>query len=68
MERFKSVLVEDSRELRGIMATYIDLNPVRTDMVEDPKNYRHCAYGAVMGGDQRCRRGFMEIAGIADWK
>ena len=46
------------------MATYIDLNPVRAEMIEDPKNYRHCGYGAAMGGDGRCRRGIMEITGI----
>ena len=68
MERFKSVLVEDGREVRGIMATYIDLNPVRAEMVEDPKNYRHCGYGAAMGGDERCRRGIMAVTGIGDWK
>ena len=68
MERFKSVLVEDSREVRGIMATYIDLNPVRAEMVEDPKNYRHCGYGAAMGGDERCRRGIMAVTGIRDWE
>lgn len=68
MERFKSVLVEDTREVRCIMATYIDLNPVRAEMVEDPRNYRHCGYGAAMGGDKRCRRGIMEITGISDWK
>jgi REP element-mobilizing transposase RayT len=67
MERFKSVLVEDSSEVRSIMASYIDLNPVRAEMVEDPKNYRHCGYGAAMGGDQRCRRGIMEIVGIKNW-
>lgn len=67
MERFKSVLVEDSKEVRGIMATYIDLNPVRAEMVEDPKNYRFCGYGAAMGGDERCRRGIMEITSIFDW-
>lgn len=68
MERFRSVLVEDSLEARGIMATYIDLNPVRAEMVEDPKNYRHCGYGAAMGGDGRCRHGIMEITGISSWE
>ena len=68
MERFKSVMVEDSLEARGIMATYIDLNPVRAEMVEDPKNYRHCGYGAAMGGDERCRRGIMKVTGIDDWQ
>lgn len=68
MERFKSVLVEDSLDARSIMATYIDLNPVRAAMVEDPKNYRHCGYGAAMGGDQRCRRGIMRVMGKDDWE
>ena len=68
MERFKNVLVEDSLDARGIMATYIDLNPVRAEMVEDPKNYRHCGYGAAMGGDKRCQRGLMRIMGNDDWE
>ena len=68
MERFKSVLVEDSLEVRGIMATYIDLNPVRAEMVEDPKNYRHCGYGAAMGGDERCRFGIIRVMGMEDWE
>lgn len=68
MERFKSVLVQDSLEARGIMATYIDLNPVRAEMVKDPRNYRHCGYGAAMGGDERCRRGIMKVTGIRNWK
>lgn len=68
MERFKSVLVEGIGEACRIMASYIDLNPVRAEMVEDPKNYRHCGYGAAMGGDNRCRQGIMEIMGIGDWK
>lgn len=68
MERFKSVLVEDSADVRKIMASYIDLNPVRAEMVEDPKNYRHCGYGAAMGGDERCRCGIKEVMGIESWK
>jgi REP element-mobilizing transposase RayT len=68
MERFNSVLVEDSLNARQIIATYIDLNPVRADMVEDPKNYRHCGYAAALGGDERCRRGIMDIMGIDDWQ
>jgi REP element-mobilizing transposase RayT len=68
MERFKSVLVEDSMEVRRIMATYIDLNPVRAGMVEDPKDYRHCGFAAAMGGDKRCQRGIMDIMGSRNWK
>lgn len=50
------------------MATYIDLNPVHAEMVEDPKDYRHCGYGAAMGGDCRCRKGIMAVMEICDWK
>ena len=67
MERFKSVLVEDSLEARGIVAAYIDLNPVRAQMVDDPKNYRFCGYGAAMGGNLSCREGIMQVMGLDDW-
>jgi hypothetical protein len=68
MERFKSVLVEDTLDARSIIAAYIDLNPVRAEMVEDPKNYRFCGYGAAMGGDLRCRKGILEVMGMTDWE
>ena len=68
MERFKSVLVEDTLEARRIMGTYIDLNSVRAEMVSDPKDYRHCGYAAAIGGDQRCQRGIMQIMGMDNWQ
>jgi REP element-mobilizing transposase RayT len=68
MERFKSVLVEDTREVRQIMAAYIDLNPVRAQMVQDPKDYRHCGYAAALAGDKRCRKGIMNVMGLSKWK
>ncbi|MFO7725378.1 MAG: transposase [Oceanipulchritudo sp.] len=68
MERFGSVLTEDSLNASTIVASYIDLNPVRARMVTDPANYRHCGYGAAMGGDPRCRRGIMRIMGMDSWK
>lgn len=68
MERFKSVLVEDCLDARSIVAAYIDLNPVRAEMVEDPSNYRFCGYGAAMGGDPRCRKGILAVTGIDDWE
>jgi len=59
-ERFKSVLVEDGEAAR-VMAAYIDLNPVRAGMVEDPKTYRWCSYGQAMGGNQRAREGIRRV-------
>jgi putative transposase len=62
MERFKSVLVEDGEALRT-MALYIDLNPVRAGLVEDPKDYRWTGYGEACGGSKRARRGLCKVMG-----
>jgi hypothetical protein len=35
----------------SVMSAYIDLNPVRAGLVQDPKDYRWCSYAeAVAGG------------------
>lgn len=68
MGRFKSILAQDTPYCTGIMAAYIALNPVRAKMISDPMNYRHCAYGAAMGGDQRCQSGIMRVMGKDSWK
>ena len=51
-ERFKSVIVESGTAART-MAAYIDLNPVRAGMVEDPADYRWSSYGEAVGGGNR---------------
>ena len=51
-ERFKSVIVEGGTAART-MAAYIDLNPVRAGMVEDPADYRWSSYGEAVGGGPR---------------
>ena len=48
-ERFKSVIVEGGVACRTI-AAYIDLNPVRAGIVEDPADYRWSSYGESVGG------------------
>ena len=48
MERFKSVLVEGKGNPLQTMAAYIDLNPVRAGLVEDPKDYRFCGYAEAV--------------------
>jgi hypothetical protein len=45
-DRFKSVIVESG-------AAYIDLNPVRAGMVDDPADYRWSGYGEAVGGGKR---------------
>jgi putative transposase len=68
--RFKSVLVEGSRRALMTVAAYIDLNPVRAGLVEDPADYRWCGYGEAMGGQPEARAGLQRIWGEAaeDWK
>lgn len=50
--RFKSVIVESGTAART-MAAYIDLNPVRAGMVEDPAEYRWSSYGEAVGGGKK---------------
>jgi putative transposase len=50
--RYKSVLVEEGVAAQT-MAAYIDLNPVRAGMVEDPADYRWSSYGEAMGGGRK---------------
>ena len=62
MDRFKSVLVENGEALQT-MAAYIDLNPVRAGLVQDPKDYRWCGYAESVGGSKRARRGLCRVMG-----
>lgn len=64
MDRFKSVLVEDGQALRT-MAAYIDLNPVRAELVTDPKDYRWCGYAEALSGGRRARRGLCRVLGVS---
>lgn len=62
-ERFKSVLVQGGEALSCI-AAYIDLNPIRAGIVEDPKDYRWCGYAeavAGVGGKGAARNGIVRL-------
>jgi len=54
--KFKSVLVESGHAAR-IVGAYIDLNPLRAGLVEDPKDYRWCGYAEAVAGGRRAREG-----------
>lgn len=56
-QRFKSVLVDGAGDALVTMAAYIDLNPVRARLVDDPKDYRWCGYGEAMAGQIRAKEG-----------
>jgi putative transposase len=57
-ERFKSTLVENSPKALATVAAYIDLNPVRAKLAEDPKDYRFCGYAEWMAGQKEMAFGF----------
>jgi len=56
-ERFKSVWLEGSEHVLATMAAYIDLNPVRAEIVQDPKDYRWSGYGQAVAGKREAIEG-----------
>ena len=60
-ERFKSVLVEGTGDVLATMAAYVDLNPVRAGIVEDPADYRWCGYAEATAGSRRAQRGLRAV-------
>jgi putative transposase len=63
-DRFKSVLLEGGRAVRTISA-YIELNPVRAGLCEDPKEYRYCGYAeAIARGSEVALEGIRTILGL----
>lgn len=63
--RFNSVIVESGTAAR-VVAAYIDLNPVRANLVERAEDYRWSSYGEAMGGGVRgngkkAREGLMRV-------
>jgi putative transposase len=60
-ERFRSVLVEGAGMALATMAAYIDLNPVRAGVVEDPKEYRWSGYGEAVAGRKGAKLGIQRL-------
>jgi putative transposase len=53
--RFKSMLVEGSRALQMVSA-YIDLNPLRAKLVQNPLDYRWSSYSEAVRGNNDARQ------------
>jgi REP element-mobilizing transposase RayT len=62
-DRFKSVLVEGQGNPLQTMAAYIDLNPVRAGLVNDPKDYRFCGYAEAVAGSKVAGAGLIQVWG-----
>jgi putative transposase len=56
-------LVEPSPRALMTVAAYIDLNPVRAGLVEDPGLYRWSGYGEALAGESRSRSGLGLVVG-----
>ena len=61
--RFKSVLVEDGRYLRNLVA-YIHGNPIRAGLVTRAADYEWSAPGAAAKGDARATKG-LSLLGVS---
>jgi len=65
--RYRSMVVKDTPEGLMNVATYIDLNPIRADICEDPMNYAWSGYARAVAGNKARKRGLellLEKAGI----
>jgi len=62
-ERFKSVIVENGIPARTV-AAYIDLNPVRAGLAQDPADYRWSSYGEAVGAGARTVAGKAARGGL----
>ena len=67
-DRYKSVVIESEGtgtlgHAARIVVAYIDLNPVRAGMVEDPKDYTWCGYARAVVGEKDCVKGITALWG-----
>ena len=67
-DRYKSVVIESEGtgtlgHAARVVAAYIDLNPVRAGIVEDPKDYSWCGYARAVVGEKECQRGITALWG-----
>lgn len=67
MDRFGSTITEDTPDAAMTMSGYVDLNPVRAGLVDDPKEYPYCGYAAALAGSQRCREGLKRLMKVECW-
>ncbi|MCC5841949.1 MAG: hypothetical protein JJT96_17675, partial [Opitutales bacterium] len=61
------VIVEADTAAQRMVAAYIDLNPVRAGLVEDPGGYGFSGFGEACAGGPAARRGIARIEGGTTW-
>ena len=60
-DRFRSVVVEGDEHALMTIAAYIDLNPIRAGLVDDPAGYRWCGYAEAVAGKKTARRNLAKM-------
>lgn len=66
-ERFKSVLVEDIPSVLKLVAAYIDLNPVRAGICENPEEYVFSTIGEAHAGSLFARKALLNVYLSKKW-
>ncbi len=61
--RYRSVIVQNEVNALRTMATYIDLNPVRAGLCEDPGSHRWSGYAEALAGKEPALEGIAKITG-----
>ena len=59
--RFRSTLVEGTSETLSSISAYIDLNPVRAGIVDDPKDYKWAGFANALKGDSKSMEGIAKM-------
>lgn len=62
-DRYRSTIVQDEHTALRMMATYIDLNPVRAGITDDPGSYRWSGYAEAMSGKAEAMEGLARVTG-----
>lgn len=65
-ERFRSVLVGAEGPALARIAAYIDLNPVRAGIVDDPQNYRWSSVSEAVAGREPAVSGYRRLVQLVD--
>lgn len=63
--RFKSILLSPDYQTLMTVGSYIDLNPVRAEIVAEPGDYRWSGYGTAIRGNALSRKGLCAMVATA---
>lgn len=68
-DRYRSVLVEGDEHALMTIAAYVELNPVRAGIIDDPKDYRWSGYGEAVAGKLLARERLARLHGrVRSWQ